>query len=212
QGVPAAATRFPGTEPLIFNAPNRNARFTGREDDLAELRRQLQSGGSAVVLPVALQGMGGVGKTQVALEYVHRFRSAYDVVWWVVADPPQFVDTALSDLGARLGLPAGPALPETVQTVLQALGRGEPYERWLVVFDNAEELEHVEQFLPQGPGHVLLTSRNRAWGERANPIQVDVFDRAESVAHLAQRVPAISREEADRVAEALGDLPIAVAA
>ncbi|MER7440898.1 FxSxx-COOH system tetratricopeptide repeat protein [Micromonospora avicenniae] len=212
QGAPAGATRFPGTEPLIFNAPNRNARFTGREDDLAELRRQLQSGGSAVVLPVALQGMGGVGKTQVALEYVHRFRSAYDVVWWVVADPPQFVDTALSDLGARLGLPAGPALPETVQTVLQALGRGEPYERWLVVFDNAEELEHVEQFLPQGPGHVLLTSRNRAWGERANPIQVDVFDRAESVAHLAQRVPAISREEADRVAEALGDLPIAVAA
>ncbi|MEV0152341.1 FxSxx-COOH system tetratricopeptide repeat protein [Micromonospora sp. NPDC050686] len=212
QGAPAGAARYPGTEPAIFNAPNRNARFTGREDDLAELRRQLQSGGSAVVLPVALQGMGGVGKTQVALEYVHRFRSAYDLVWWVVADPPQFVDTSVADLAPRLDLPTGPTLPDTVQTVLQALGRGEPYERWLVVFDNAEELEHIEQFLPQGAGHVLLTSRNRAWGERANPIQVDVFDRAESVAHLTQRVPAVSPEEADRVAEALGDLPIAVAA
>ncbi|SCF39764.1 FxSxx-COOH system tetratricopeptide repeat protein [Micromonospora mirobrigensis] len=213
QGAPAGGTRYPGADPIVFNAPNRNARFTGREDDLAELRRQLQSGRSAVVLPVALQGMGGVGKTQLALEYVYRYRGAYDVVWWIVADPPQFVDTALADLGARLDVPAGPTLPDSVRNTLQALGRGRPHERWLVVFDNAEELEHIEQFLPQGPtGHVLLTSRNRAWGERANPIQVDVFDRAESVAHLAQRVPAISAEEADRVADALGDLPIAVAA
>ncbi|MGC5017729.1 FxSxx-COOH system tetratricopeptide repeat protein [Micromonospora sp. DT47] len=209
---PAGGARYPGAEPLVFNAPNRNARFTGREDDLAQLRAQLQSGGSAVVLPVALQGMGGVGKTQVALEYVHRFKSAYDVVWWIVADPPQFVDAALADLAGRLEITGGPTLPDTVRSVLQALGRGEPYERWLVVFDNAEELDQIEQFLPQGPGHVLLTSRNRAWGDRANPIQVDVFDRTESVAHLAQRVPAISAEEADRVAEALGDLPIAVAA
>ncbi|MDG4837416.1 FxSxx-COOH system tetratricopeptide repeat protein [Micromonospora sp. WMMD967] len=211
-GPAGGSARFPGAEPLIFNAPNRNARFTGREDDLARLRSQLQSGGSAVVLPVALQGMGGVGKTQVALEYVHRFKAAYDVVWWIVADPPQFVDTALADLASRLGILAGPTLPDTVRSVLQVLGRGEPYERWLVVLDNAEELDQIEPFLPQGPGHVLLTSRNRAWGDRANPIQVDVFDRTESVTHLAQRVPTISAEEADRVAEALGDLPIAVAA
>ncbi|MFI6067974.1 FxSxx-COOH system tetratricopeptide repeat protein [Micromonospora sp. NPDC051227] len=211
-GPAGESARYPGTEPLIFNAPVRNARFTGREDDLARLRAQLQSGGSTVVLPVALQGMGGVGKTQVALEYVHRFKAAYDVVWWVVADPPQFVDTALADLAGRLGILVGPTLPDTVRSVLQVLGRGEPYERWLVVFDNAEELDQIEPFLPQGPGHVLLTSRNRAWGDRANPIQVDVFKRTESVAHLAQRVPTISADEADRVAEALGDLPIAVAA
>ncbi|WP_433537627.1 FxSxx-COOH system tetratricopeptide repeat protein [Micromonospora sp. CA-249363] len=204
--------RYPGTEPLIFHAPNRNARFTGREDYLAQLRAQLRSGGSTAVLPVALAGMGGVGKTQVALEYVHRFKAAYDVVWWVVADPPQFIDTALADLAARLGITTGPTLPDTVRSLLEMLGRGEPYERWLIVFDNAEELDHVEPFLPRGPGHVLLTSRNSAWADRAHPIQVDVFDRAESVAHLAQRVPAISAKEADRVAETLGDLPIAVAA
>ncbi|MEU8113028.1 FxSxx-COOH system tetratricopeptide repeat protein [Micromonospora sp. NPDC048947] len=211
-GPAGGNVRYPATEPLVFNAPNRNARFTGREDDLARLRAQLRSGGTAVVLPVALQGMGGVGKTQVALEYVHRFKAAYDVVWWIVADPPQFVDIALADLAARLGILAGPTVPDTVRSMLQVLGRGEPYERWLIVFDNAEELDQIEPFLPQGPGHVLLTSRNRAWGDRANPIQVDVFDRTESVAHLAQRVPTISAEEADRVAEALGDLPIAVAA
>ncbi|MET7880440.1 FxSxx-COOH system tetratricopeptide repeat protein [Micromonospora profundi] len=211
-GPAGGGARYPGTEPLIFNAPNRNARFTGREDDLARLRLQLQSVGSAVVLPVALQGMGGVGKTQVALEYVHRFKAAYDLVWWIVADPPQFVDTALADLAGHLGVLAGPTLPDTVRSVLQVLSRGEPYERWLVVLDNAEELDQIEPFLPRGPGHVLLTSRNRAWGDRANPIQVDVFDRSESVQHLTQRVPAISVEDADRVAEALGDLPIAVAA
>ncbi|MBM0234522.1 tetratricopeptide repeat protein [Micromonospora sp. STR1_7] len=211
-GRAGGGVRYPGTEPLIFNAPNRNLRFTGREDDLARLRAQLRSGGSAVVLPVALQGLGGVGKSQVAIEYVHRFRSAYDIVWWIVADPPQFVDTSLADLAARLGIVTGPTLPDTVRSVLQVLGRGEPYARWLVVFDNAEELDQIARFLPQGPGHVLLTSRNRAWADRANPIQVDVFDRTESVAHLARRVPTISGEAADRVADALGDLPIAVAA
>ncbi|ASW54132.1 FxSxx-COOH system tetratricopeptide repeat protein [Plantactinospora sp. KBS50] len=204
--------RYPGTEPAVFRAPVRNARFTGRDDDLAQLRGQLRSSGSAVVLPVALQGMGGVGKTQLALEYVHRFKSAYDLVWWVQADPPEFVDTSLADLGSRLELPVEPALLETVRAVLQALSRNEPYERWLLVYDNAEEIERVAPFLPQGGGHVLLTSRNRGWGDHATPVPVDVFDRAESVTHLRQRVTQMTAEEADRVAETLGDLPIAVAA
>ncbi|MFY1619980.1 FxSxx-COOH system tetratricopeptide repeat protein [Micromonospora sp. WMMD736] len=211
-GPADGGARYPGNEPLIFHAPNRNARFTGREEYLTQLRARLRGEGSAVVLPVALQGMGGVGKTQVALEYVHRFKAAYDVVWWIVADPPQFIDTALADLATRLGIAAGPTLPDTVRAVFQALGRGEPFERWLVVFDDAGHLDQIEPFLPRGPGHVLLTSRDRAWGDRAHPIQVDVFDRTESVAHLVQRVPTISTQEADRVAEALGDLPIAVAA
>lgn len=204
--------RFPGDEPAVFKAPVRNARFTGRDDDLQQLRSQLRAGGSAVVLPVALQGMGGVGKTQLALEYVHRFKSAYDLVWWIDADPPQFIDSSLTDLGIRLDVEAEPTVPDTTRSVLTALSRGEPHERWLVVFDNAEELDEVQRFVPQGSGHVLITSRNRAWGDRAHPIPVDVFDRQESVAHLRQRVGTITEEAADRVADALGDLPIAVAA
>jgi tetratricopeptide (TPR) repeat protein len=204
--------RFPGVEPRWFQAPVRNARFTGRTEDLQRLRRELQAEGQAVVLPVALQGMGGIGKTQLALEYVHRFRSAYDLVWWIEADPPQFIDTALIDLGGELKLPSEGTV-EGARSTLEALRLGTLTRRWLLVFDNADDLAHVQTFLPQGGGgHLLITSRNPDWGERANPIQVDVFQREESVAHLRNRVDAIMAEQAEQVARALGDLPIAVAA
>ena len=207
------AGRFPGAEPRWFHAPVRNARFTGRTQDLQRLRCELRAEGRAVVLPVALQGLGGIGKTQLALEYVHRFRSAYDLVWWIQADPPQFIDTALIDLGVELKLPSEGTAVEGARSTLEALRRGTRTSRWLLVFDNADDVAHVQNFLPQGGGgHLLITSRNPDWAERANPIQVDVFQRAESVAHLRGRVGAITSEQAGRVARALGDLPIAVAA
>ncbi len=205
--------RFLGAEPRWFQAPVRNARFTGRTEDLQRLRRELRAEGRAVVLPVALQGLGGIGKTQLALEYVHRFRSAYDLVWWIEADPPQFVDTALIDLGVELKLPSEGTTVEGVRSTLEALRRGTLTRRWLLVFDNADHIAHVQNFLPQGGGgHLLITSRNPDWAERANPIQVNVFQREESVAHLRGRAGAMTPEQAALVARALGDLPIAVAA
>ncbi|GIH06042.1 hypothetical protein Rhe02_41090 [Rhizocola hellebori] len=210
------SARFPGQEPDIFGAPARNARFTGREDELLNLRAQLRTGGNATVavlpgtLPVALQGMGGIGKTQLAIEYAHRFRAAYDVVWWISADPANFIDTLIADLGVRLKIPSQPTVLETARATIQMLERGDPHRRWLLIFDNAEELDKVGDFLPKGRGHVLITSRDQAWGDRARPIQLDVFQRAESTAHLTRRVPTIRPDEANRIAEMLGDLPIAV--
>jgi hypothetical protein len=209
--------RFPGKPTRPFNAPIRNARFTGREDDLLALRQYLQGAGQTVVLAgataVTLQGMGGIGKTQVALEYAHRFRGAYDAVWWINADPVQFIDTQLADLGRQLDLPGRGGVAEQVEAVLAALRRGETAMRWLVVFDNAEDIERVSSFLPSGPGvHVVITSRNPQWSDRAQAMQVDVFQRPESVEHLRRRVPSIRTDEADRVADLLGDLPIAIAA
>jgi MinD-like ATPase involved in chromosome partitioning or flagellar assembly/tetratricopeptide (TPR) repeat protein len=214
---PAGGPRFPGTEPAVFNAPARNARFTGRERDLRQLRGQLRTDRTAVVvpsaLPVALHGMGGIGKTQVAMEYAYRFRTSYDVVWWIDADTTGDVDTALVDLGNRLKMAAQANVPEGAQTVLQALSRGEPYDRWLLIFDNAEDPERLSQLMPKGGhGHVLVTSRDPSWGDRAQAIAIDVFERDESIAHLTQRVSRLTRDEAARVAESLGDLPIAVAA
>lgn len=186
--------RFPGRPSKLFNAPIRNVQFTGREGDLIELRSRLATTGSPVVLsgasPVALQGMGGIGKTQLAMEYAHRFRNAYDFVWWVNSDPVTFVDTQLSDLGRELGLTGGPTIADDARAVLAALGRGDAGARWLMIFDNAEDVETVTRFLPRGPGgHVIITSRDSGWAERAATIQVDVFDRRESIAHLRRRVP-----------------------
>jgi tetratricopeptide (TPR) repeat protein len=208
--------RFPAEENLVFNVPARNVRFTGRDADLRRLRNQLRAQGSTVVLgavPVALHGMGGIGKTQVAMEYAHRYRAAYDVVWWVESDPVDFIDVSITDLGRRLKLPVQPNIPDDVAAVLHALERGEPNSRWLLIFDNAEQIEKVAPFLPKGStGHVLLTSRNPSWAERSEVIEVDVFHRDESIAHLRRRVPTMKVEDAYRVAEVLGDLPIAIAA
>lgn len=205
--------RYAGDENKIFNIPQRNSRFTGREEDLRRLRGHLRER-SAVVLsgaqPVALQGMGGIGKTQLAIEYAYRFRTAYDVVWWINADPVGEIETSLIDLGSQLGIPLESSGPDNARTVLQALGRTR--DRWLLIFDNAEDPESVSEYIPHGQGHVLITSRNPSWGERAQPVPVDVFQRRESVDHLSQRVPRIRLEEAAQIAELLADLPIAIAA
>ncbi|MDG6107965.1 tetratricopeptide repeat protein [Dactylosporangium aurantiacum] len=205
--------RYPGTPPAIFHGPARNLRFTGREEQLRELRqRLLELDGTALLpgsYPVVLQGMGGVGKTQLAMEYAYRYRTAYDIVWWINADPPQFIDTQLMDLGGRLH---GRAV-QTPQAVLAALARSDfPPLRWLIVFDNAEEIGALREFLPQGAGHVLLTSRNLQWRDTVDTMPVEVFARRESITLLRRRLGTISTDDAHRVADALGDLPVAVAA
>jgi MinD-like ATPase involved in chromosome partitioning or flagellar assembly/tetratricopeptide (TPR) repeat protein len=220
---PAADTwyplaRYPGAEPKIDRVPARNARFTGREYDLQELRGQLRSHGRPVVLPVTLHGLGGVGKTQIALEYAHRFRTEYDLVWWLDCGQPAFIDASLADLAVQmqsafsLSLPANANVAELARVVLAALGQANPARRWLLIYDNAEDIEEIEPYLPAGNGHLLITSRNRAWSEQSwASLLVEVFSRPESVAHLRQRVPWLTADEADQVAEMLGDLPLAVA-
>lgn len=212
--VLAGTPRYPGDEPdLVVNLPARNARFTGREIGLRDLRDQLRSGAAVVLFgtqAVALQGMGGVGKTQMALEYAYRYRVAYDVVAWLNADTEESLQGSLRDLGGRLNLQSEQSGPDYARAVLLELSRYK--RRWLLILDNADEPDAVRTYLPHGPGHVLITSRNKAWGEQTQPIEVDVFTRDESIEHLVQRVDAIDRKDADLVAEQLADLPIAVAA
>ncbi|MET7747731.1 FxSxx-COOH system tetratricopeptide repeat protein [Micromonospora sp. NPDC005367] len=205
------APRFPGTPQTVFQTPPRNLLFTGRQALLDLLRGKLRAQSEAAV-PVVLQGMGGIGKTQLVTEYAHRFRGAYDVVWWIDADSTEDVDSALYDLGRRLGLSLSSSVPEGAQAVKHALSRGDAGLRWLLVFDNAEQAARIERLLPSGPGHIVITSQGTNWGEQAQVIAVDVFDRTESVNHLSRLLPTLNERDANRIAEVLGDLPIAVAA
>jgi tetratricopeptide (TPR) repeat protein len=211
---PATKLRYPGRPAEVFNVPVRNPNFTGREDDLRALRRNLLETKQAALLqtsaPVALHGWGGIGKTQVAIEYAHRFRNAYDAIWWIICDPASFIDSALADLAKELGIVPSASVPETNRAVLGALTRGEPYRRWLLIFDNASNYEQLRPFLPHVTGEVLITSRNANWPEDVESVAVDVFDRGESIDHLQRRVEGLSAADAAKVADALGDLPIAV--
>ncbi|SQE00745.1 Tetratricopeptide TPR_4 [Parafrankia sp. Ea1.12] len=201
--------------PMIWGGvPQRNKNFTGRESQLAELRRRVSSEQTDVtaVLPHALQGLGGVGKTHLAIEYAYRYQSHYDLIWWIPADQPALVRSNLAALAPRLGLSEGGLLrvEDSVAAVLDALRRGEPYHRWLLIFDNADQPELIRSLMPHGPGHVLVTSRNRRWQSIVDTIEVDVFARRESLEFLDRRVPGIGEFDANRLAEALGDLPLAL--
>lgn len=204
------------------NVPQRNKNFTGRDDILTRLRESATRQVTAVLpsepppsepLPHALQGLGGVGKTAVAIEYAHRFRSEYDLVWWIPADQPALIRSSLAALAGRLGLEAASAtgIENAATAVLDALRRGEPYSRWLLIFDNADQPEELQDLIPRGPGDTLITSRNHRWQGVIDTVPLDVFARTESTEFLIKRVPkGLSKEDADRLAEELGDLPLAL--
>ncbi|WP_458245634.1 FxSxx-COOH system tetratricopeptide repeat protein [Streptomyces sp. MAI_2237] len=201
--------RFPAAMPEVWGGvPRRNTRFTGREPLLNNAYNLLQSAepGAGVI---TLHGMSGVGKTQLAAEYVYRFGSEYDVVWWVNAEGRVTYRRLLAELAPKLGLQTGQEYGERLRAVRDSLRRGEPYSRWLLILDGADEPEQIWDLVPTGPGHVVITSRNPEWGEHNSQLlEVPVYDRDESVAFIRRRAPRLNESEADQLAEALEDLPL----
>src|SRR4051794_19510942 len=204
---PGGRPGFAGALPAVWKVPPRNPRFTGRDGMLTELRRRLHTGEATLVVQ-ALYGLGGVGKTQLAIEYAHRFTADYDLVWWLDAEQPVLIPGQLAALAARLDLPAGPTVADTVDRLLAEL---RDRDRWLLIFDNAERPADIAGYRPGGPGHVLVTSRSPGWGALGGRLEVDVLTRAETIALLRARIPALGEELADKLAAELGDLPLAAA-
>jgi hypothetical protein len=205
--APGGRPAFAGNQPAVWRVPARNPRFTGRDRMLTELRRRLGAGEATLVVQ-ALYGLGGVGKTQLAIEYTHRFAADYDLVWWIDAEQPLLIPNQLTGLAARLDLPAGPTVTDTVERLLAEL---RSRDRWLLVFDNAERPGDIADYRPGGTGHVLITSRSPGWGALGGRLEVDVLARAETVTLLRARIPALDEELAGQLAAELGDLPLAAA-
>jgi len=211
--------RYPGGDRAqVQNIPTRNPNFTGRDKDLRELRDELRKRRVAVFQPLTIHGLGGVGKTQVALEYAHRFRADYDIIWWMDCGQPQYIDASLADLGQqlreqlRVSVPEEGGVTEVCQQVLRTLSEGLPDKRWLLIYDNAEDVEQITPLLPAGGGHVLITSQNDQWQDIGTSLEVDKFLPEESVSHLRRRLHGITEADAGRIAGVLQDIPLAVAA
>ena len=202
-GLPAVPTG------RVWTIPPPVRSFTGRDEQLVALRAQLAGQGGATLVPTAaLYGMGGVGKTQLALAYAQRHRDDYQLGWWVPAETELGMVTALADLGTMLGLPADLSPAMLAAGARDALGER---SGWLVIFDNVPDPAAVAKFLPgAGGGHVLVTSRDSAWQGIADPVPVDLLPHEDAVGLLLRRTGDQDQQAAAQLAEKLGRLPLAL--
>lgn len=193
--------------------PHRNPMFVGRTELIGTLREKILNNSQQAI--TALNGMSGVGKTELAKEYLHRYAGEYDLICWIPSSHDNQIRQTFSELADQLGLGyEGAATGHVVRGVLEALRQGQPFRRWLLVFDNAETRESLNEYLPvAGSGHVIITSRNQSWSRGAAEgfLPVTVFSRDESVQLLKRRGPReLTDADAEQLAEELGDLPLAL--
>jgi NB-ARC domain len=174
--------------PVVANLPPRNPTFTGRGNLLDQLHASLHPGQAAAIVQDqarAIHGLGGIGKTQLALEYAHKHASNYDLVWWVTAEEPATIPGQLVALARRLDIAEATEQAETVQLLWDELRQR---DRWLLIFDNAEAPADLRPWWPPASGRVLVTSRHPTWGGLATTIPLDVLARDESRLFLQRRL------------------------
>jgi hypothetical protein len=214
----AAAERRPqGTPPPprpFIGLPPRIPSFTGREDELYRLDAILSHNKPAVVTQavgrVAVRGMGGVGKTSLAVEYAYRYRNLYAGVCWCPAETREELLAALAVLGATLGdAPSdGADTEKAAKAALQRLAKQRA--TWLLVYDNVTGPSELVGLLPSAGARVLVTSRFLDWSGLADEVTLDILSAEEAVAFLQGRAGREDAVGARTLAEALGCLPLAL--
>jgi tetratricopeptide (TPR) repeat protein/transcriptional regulator with XRE-family HTH domain len=207
-----------------WNIPyRRNPFFTGREDVIQRIHAALLAGKTvAMTQTQAISGLGGIGKTQTAVEYANRYRSDYQAAFWVRADTRE---TLISDFMAIAELLHLPEQHEQDQSrVVESVKRWlNDHDGWLLILDNVEDLQMVSDFLPDaGNGHILLTTRAQALGAIAQRIELEQMEPGEGALFLLRRAGIIERDapldsttyaywtKAQQIAQLMGGLPLAL--
>ena len=194
----------PGSRMLF----QRNAVFTGREDELKDLAKSLMYDENAVVVTA----MGGMGKSQLAVEFCYRYGRYFHGVHWLQANQDMLAEIATC--GLEMGLKPWPeTVPEQAQAVLNAWEQGGAR---LVVLDDAEDPALIQEWSPKlNNSRLLVTSR---WGDwpadmGLSLIKLKTLPRGKSLELLRKLAPKLDRAsdgDLDAIAERLGDLPLAL--
>jgi hypothetical protein len=193
---------------LWGRVPPRLPDFIGREAWLTALR-QILARDDRIGL-VAIQGLPGAGKTQLAIEYASRYAHDYDLVWWIPCDDIDAAHRSMTDLAVQAGAAGGAGETDGrhYAELFDILRRHQRFRRWLLVFDGAAEPEDVGELIPPLPGNVLITTRSTRWEASGELLELDVFTRAESIEFLRRRMPKASQVAAHQLADGVGDLPL----
>ncbi len=177
---------------------------------LPALHEVLAQGGRAALTAATVQGMGGVGKTQLALKYSHAFRDEYEGVWWFRAEDSVLLEQDCEELCRERNIARRGNEPHSA-SLARWLTR---QTRWLLVYDNADDPKRVQPHLPQAGGHhVLFTSRNPNWRGIVTPAQqldLETWSGEQALEFLNSRLPEIPDRDGRRLAQALGGLPLAL--
>jgi tetratricopeptide (TPR) repeat protein len=199
-----------------WNIPARNPYFTGRDEYLSALRAAITQSGSPALLPLAISGLGGIGKSQTAVEYAWRYRNEYSAALWTTADSVAAVQSGFAAIAQVLDP------PQENERDLNVVARSvmnwfEVHTEWLLVLDNVEDFKQIAGFIPPADaGHVLMTTRLHAAGAVARPLDLNELDPEKGAEFLLRRAGRIAhctdedRTAALRIAQQVGGLPLAI--
>ena len=173
----------------IWNIPyQRNPLFTGREDVLKKLSEALRAGKTAALAqPQAISGLGGIGKTQTAVEFAYRYKDDYKAILWVKAETEGSINADFVTIASLLDLPE--KQEQDQHKIVEAVKRWfQEHTEWLLILDNADDIAMVQGFIPLGSmGHILLTTRAHATGRTAQRIEVEKMEPDEGALFLLHR-------------------------
>lgn len=194
----------------VFYVPVQRTRlFVGRDGTMQQLKDMLARGAGSPAL-VALTGMGGAGKTQLAAQYAEKFRGHYRVVWWLAAEEPAAAQRDLGELARWLKCDFHDD-PNPAVRANSAMDWLKSNDDWLLVLDNVPGVDAATDLIPEGGrGHVIVTSRNRGWERLGAAIAVPVLE-PDVAADLLAEATGMKRDQAlDNVVRVLGYLPLAI--
>jgi tetratricopeptide (TPR) repeat protein len=211
--------------PAIWNIPYpRNPFFIGRDELLLRLHTQLQAGQTTAISqsPQAISGLGGIGKTQMAVEYAYRYHQEYEVVLWARAENQETLISSYNTIATLLKLPEREVQEQEI--TLQAIKRWlQTHRKWLLILDNADNLDLLPTYLPPIPGgHILLTTRAWDMQRLASRIEVETLPLEQGTLFLLRRAALIppdaaldqarieDRQTAMQIVQELGGLPLAL--
>ena len=201
QQMPATAASFQ------YLPQARNPNFCGRKHLLESLHKSLAAGGAQRIQ--CIYGGGGMGKTQLAIEYAHLHTAEYGIIGWLPAAEPNTLASYFLWFAEQIGAitPGNHDIQDARLAVSEAL---RDRDDWLLIFDDAPAADAIRPYIPEAGGHVLVTSRKEQWDSLGKSFCLRVMERADSIEFLTRRSGRPFDPAAHTLCKALEDVPLAI--